>query len=39
MRHRIVHAYDRVDHAVLWVVLQEELPLLAKKLEAVLASL
>jgi uncharacterized protein with HEPN domain len=39
MRHRIVHAYDRVDRRVLWTVLSEELAPLRAKLQAALAAI
>ncbi len=36
-RNRLVHGYDKVDLAVLWRIVREDLPMLIEQLEAILA--
>jgi len=38
MRHRIAHAYFGIDNDILWDVVENEVPLLAKAIERVQAS-
>src|SRR5947209_16138281 len=38
-RHRIVHAYDRINHEVIWRVVHDDLPILIRELEALLPEL
>jgi uncharacterized protein with HEPN domain len=37
MRNRIIHAYDAVDHDVLWMTLRKWLPILKQQLTQVLS--
>lgn len=36
LRNRLIHAYDAVDHDVLWAILQEDLPVLVEQLDGIL---
>lgn len=38
MRNRIIHAYDTVDFEIVWDVVQEDLPVLKKKLKRIVSS-
>jgi len=35
-RNRIVHGYDRIDHAIIWHIVRDDLPVLVRELEALL---
>jgi uncharacterized protein with HEPN domain len=39
MRNRLIHGYDVVDYDILWRVLQEDLPVLIRELERILAAI
>lgn len=39
LRNRIIHGYDRVEHAVVYDTLSKDLPLLAQRLQAELDSI
>ena len=36
LRNRLIHGYDQVDFDILWMILQQDLPELIKKLENIL---
>lgn len=38
LRHRLIHAYDRVDFDILWQIVTRDLPPLVAELEKILAS-
>jgi len=38
-RNRLIHGYDTVDHAILWKIVESDLPTLIAQLEQVLAKL
>jgi uncharacterized protein with HEPN domain len=35
-RNRLIHGYDSVDFDILWVIIEQDLPILIKKLEEIL---
>lgn len=36
LRNRIVHGYDTIDHCIIWGIVQQDLPSLAKRLTEIL---
>jgi uncharacterized protein with HEPN domain len=36
LRHRLVHGYDAIDHAIVWRVVSEDLPALVAALERII---
>ena len=39
MRHRLVHGYDAVDYAILWRIVESELPGLLVQVESMLSEM
>lgn len=37
-RNRLIHAYDHMDHSIIWAILQNHLPPLKRHIERLLAS-